>query len=149
MEKRFLEYLKSVGITTEVLLKKIESLYDICVDCSEICLDEINDIFVDEYIKEDGEREYGDITFFSDRFHFTAINFCTQDEFVIVPIKKKVLSYKIKKFDYDFKKATEKSRLYLKILLDNRIEGEFRASKENCDCLKDLIIKYVKPNLKE
>jgi len=54
-----------------------------------------------------------------------------------------------KKQDYDFKKATEKSRFYSNSTLDFDFGMEFKASKENCDYLKEIILRYILPNLKE
>lgn len=78
MKKEFVEYLKSIGITSEVYLKRIETLMEIHLD---LCQDEIEDIFVDEYIKEDGTREYEDITFYSEQYNFGAIQFLTNNDF--------------------------------------------------------------------
>lgn len=78
-----------------------------------------------------------------------AKQFIKKDDFDITPIKNRILYWRIEKQDYDFKKATEKSRLYLEFTLDTGISGEFKASKENCDYLRDIILKYVLPNLKE
>ncbi len=55
MKEEFIEYLKSIGITAEEYLKRIETIMEVY---SELCQGEIVDIFVDEYIKEDGTREY-------------------------------------------------------------------------------------------
>ncbi|MBU4374370.1 MAG: hypothetical protein KKD69_03760 [Euryarchaeota archaeon] len=146
MKGEFVEYLKSIGITTQVMHNRIETIYEVC---SEICPDEIVDIFVDEYIKEDGSREYEDLNFFSDTYQFGAKQFLTKDDYGIARIKKKVLLSKIQMQNYDFKKATEKSRLYLEVKFEGELNASFKASKENCDFLRDIILKYYKPNFKD
>lgn len=145
MKTEFIEYLKSIGITSEVYLKRIEDLMEIHL---KLCQDKIVDIFVDEYIKEDGTREYEDITFFSNEYIFGAIQFLTTDTFVYSKIKKSVGYIKFNSKDYDFKKATTLSRLNIKVgyKLKN-FEGNYKASKENCDVLGQIILKYIKPNL--
>jgi len=78
-----------------------------------------------------------------------AKQFITKDNFDITPIRNRIIHWAIQKQDYDFKKAREKSRLYLQIRLDTGISGDFKSSNENCDYLRDIIKKYVMPNLKE
>ena len=147
MKKEFEEYLKSIGITSEEYLKRIETLMGIHLQLYQY---EIVDIFVDEYIKEEGTREYEDITFFSEKYMFGAVQFLTTDNFSLVKINKKIDLIKIKKKDYDFKKAIALSRLNVDIIPDkNSSEGNFKASKENCDVLKKIIIKHGIANLTE
>ena len=145
MKKEFIEYLKSIGITT-ALRERIETIYEYY---KEICSDEITDIFITEYIKEDESREYENLWFFSDKYFMEAKQFITKDDFDIASIEKSIIYWKIEKKDYDFKKATEKSRLFLSAVLNNVVDGDFKASKENCDYLKEIILKYIKVNMKE
>lgn len=146
MKKEFIDYLESIGIKGGVLLDRIESIYEFY---SEMCPDEIMDIFVADHIDSEGRREYEELLFFSDRYIMDAKGFAIgKDDFDIAPIKERVIYYVIRKQDYDFKRATEKSRLHLKIRLDTGMIGEFKAAKENCDVFRDIIFKYVKSNLK-
>ncbi|MBI4379013.1 MAG: hypothetical protein HY578_07960 [Nitrospinae bacterium] len=78
-----------------------------------------------------------------------AKRFITTDEFDITPIRKRVNYWNIQKQDYDFKKATEKSRLHLLTTFDEGVHGDYKAAKENCDHLRDIFLKNVAPNLKE
>jgi hypothetical protein len=145
MKEELKKYLESIGIT-ETLCKRVETIYEFY---REIWLDEITDIFVTEYIKEDGAREYENLCFFSGKHVMEAKQFIKKDDFDITPIKNRIYYWRLQKQDYDFKKATEKSRLHLEVYLDTGVHGDFKASKENCDYLKDIILKYVLPNLKE
>jgi hypothetical protein len=145
MKKEFKKYLESIGIT-KTFCKRIETIYEFC---TKICPDKITGIFVTEYIKEDGSREYENLWFFSPKYSMEAKTFTTKDDFDMTPIQKRIYYWTIQKRDYDFKKATEKSRLYLHFELDTGGMGDLKASKENCDYLKDVILKYVVLNLKE
>ena len=145
MEEKFINYLKSIGIT-ETLHEKIEEIYKFYKD---ICPDEITDIFVTEYVKEDGSREYQNLWFFSPKYCMEAKLFVTQDDFDIAPIGNRIERWGIKKQDYDFKKVTEKSRFYLNFITDSNTRAAFQASKKNCDYLKNIFLQYVLPNLKE
>jgi hypothetical protein len=145
MKEEFKKYLESIGIT-ETLYKRVETIYEFY---RNICPDEITDIFVTEYIKEDRTREYENLWFFSKKYAMEAKLFIEEDNFDITPIQNRIHHWRIQKQDYDFKKATEKSRIHLTFSIDLGVYAEFKASKENCDHLKDIIFKYVIPNLKE
>jgi len=145
MKEEFIEYLKFIGLT-ETLCKRIEAIYKFYRD---LCPDEITGIFVTDYTMGDGSREYENLWFFSEKYAMEAKQFIIKDDFDITPIKNGIHYWRIQKQEYDFKKATEKSRLYLEFRLGTGISGEFKASKENCDYLRDIILKYVLPNLKE
>jgi len=145
MKEEFKKYLEDVDIIGAIG-EKVERIYDFY---REICPDEITGIFITDYIKEDGERVYEHLWFFSEKYCMEAKQFITTDDFDITPIKNQIIYWVLKKQDYDFKKATEKSRLYLKFKMETRIDGELKASKGNCDYLRDIILEYIKSNLKE
>jgi hypothetical protein len=145
MRGEFIKYLESIGII-KALRERIETIYELY---KGICPDEIIGIFITDYIKEDGSREYENLWFFSEKNCMEAKQFITKDDFDINPIKKRVNYWNIQKQNYDFKKATEKSRLFLRVEFDINRSGELKAAKENCDYLKEIILKYVKINLKE
>ncbi len=140
---KFISYLKEVDITTRVLLKRVEFIYTLC---SEMCPDEIEDIFVTDYIKADGTREYENLWFFSKGYCLEAKQFLTQIDLDITPIKRRITYWTVTAQDFDFKKAADKSRLNLTFKLVQRIDGEFKAAKGNCNSLQAIINKYVKPN---
>lgn len=146
MKEEFVTYLKSIDIAETIIDEKIEPIYEFY---EEIYPDEITDIFVTDYIKEDGTREYENLWFFSEKYVMEAKLFIEKDDFDITPIKNRIDYLEIKKQDYDFKEATGKSRLYLEFALDTRVTCKFKASKENCNYLRAIIFKYVVPNLKE
>lgn len=145
MKKEFIKYLESIGIT-RALQKRVETIHECC---KEICSNEFTDIFVTDYLQNDGTREYENLWFFSHKYCMEAKNFRAVDNFDITPIKKRVNYWNIKKRNYNFKKATDTSSLFLRIAFDANVSGDFKAAKNNCDHLKQIILKYVLPNLKE
>lgn len=145
MKKEFITYLESVGIT-EALRKRIETIHEFY---RETYPEKITGIFITDYVKEDGSREYESLCFFSEKYYMEAKQFITKDDFDITPIQNRVIYWTIQKRDYNFKKAADKSRLYLEIELDTGVRGKFKAAKENCDYLRHIILKYIVPNLKE
>lgn len=143
MKDEFLEYLESIGMT-KTLCKRVETIYAFY---TEICPDEIVDIFVTDYIKEDGTREYENLWFVSPKCCMEAHRFITKDHFDMDVIQGKIYSWEIEKQDYDFEKATAKSRLHLTFHMPHDRAGDLKAAKENCDHLKNIILKYVVPNI--
>lgn len=145
MKGKFIKYLDCISIAN-AFRNKIETIYKLC---KELCPEEITDIFITDYIKEDGSREYENLWFFSDKHCMEAKQFRTRDDFDIIHIKKRVTYWNIQKQNYDFKNATEKSRLFLRVNFEFGMSGEFKAAKENCDYLKKIILKYIMKNMKE
>lgn len=144
MKRAFEAYLNSVGIVgalvqrVDVILKFYES----------ICPEEIADIYVSEYVKEDGSREYENLWFFSTNFVMEAKNFIQQDNFDMLTIKKRIPYWRIEKRDYDFVRGTDTSRLSLHFSTGPLgLSGNLKASKENCDHLRDILKSRILGNM--
>lgn len=140
---KFEAYLEKIGITTEALLSRIRFVYDVA---SEMCPEEIEQVFVTDYINKDNTRTYESIWFFSKGYCLEAHNFVTENSIDIVPLSK-IYRFEVSFKDYDFKKATPESRLQSSIQFQEQTVGDFKAAKENCDVLRDILLKYIKPNL--
>lgn len=143
----FNDYLKSIGLK-EVSIKRIEDIYQFYEEILKKLDDEVQDIFVTDYISKDETREYESLWFFSQNYCMEAKLFLSQDNFDIAP-GKKVAWIQVKKQDYDFVKANEKSRLFIKYLFNTAAGvASFKASKENCDYLKEIYLRRILPNLR-
>lgn len=142
---KFISYLKKVDITTRVLLKRIELIYTLC---SDMCPDELEDIFVTDYIKKDGTREYENLWFFSKSHFLEAKKFMTTIDLDITPLKNNITYWTVSIHDFNFKKASTKSRLNLRFRWAETtdLDASFKASGKNCEYLQSIINKYVKPN---
>jgi hypothetical protein len=145
MEQRFISYLESIGITG-TLVNRIESILSFYQD---ICSSKIEDIFVSEYLTEDGLRQYENLWLFSKKSAMEAKQFVTGDNYDDSVFNKKIIRWELSKIDYDFNKATEKSRAFLNIMIGGAVSGVFKASKENCDQLLMVFKKHILPNMKE
>ena len=75
MRAEFIKYMESVGIT-KVLRERIETIYECC---KVLCVNEITGIFITDYIKQDGTREYESLWFFSDKNCMEAKQFIPPD----------------------------------------------------------------------
>jgi len=144
MIPKLYDYLDSLGLKGD-LVGRIEKIYEFY---SEIISEEIKDIFVTEYLKEDGSREYVNLWLFSDNLGMEAHNFITDDVFDCVTIKNKIQRWDINKKHYNFQDTTEKSRFNLHIKFESGYTGEFKSTAENCSRLKEIFLNYIVPNLK-
>jgi hypothetical protein len=145
MKEEFIGYLKAIGMT-DVLTGRVKTIYDFY---RGVCPEEITDIFATDVFKEDGGREYENLWFFSQNYMMEAKRFISQDDFDMTPARKHINYWSVNKQDYDFQKATDKSRLYIKITFDAVVVGELKASKNNCDYLREIFKKHVLSNLKQ
>ncbi len=143
MKPQFSEYLASIGIK-DLFYQKVEEDY---VFYSDLLDEDILDIFVTEYVDGEGRREYENLWLFTATCVMEAKQFLMEDKFDLMPIKNRVLRWEIAKRDYDFKEAVAKSRMRLQVFLDNNFVCDLKASQENCDFLRDILLKYFKPNL--
>jgi len=144
MNNDFTAYLKTIGMT-DILIKRVESIYNFYQGVSP---EEITSIFVTDFIKEDGGREYENLWFFSKSNMMEAKGFISRDDFDMSPMLKHIIYWNVKKQDYDFQKATVKSRLHITIIVVYENIADFKASKDNCDYLKDIFQKHILPNIK-
>ena len=143
MKEQFTAYLKSIGMS-DVLVKRIETIHGFYQSISP---GEITDVFVGEHLEADGNRAYESAWFFSQNYFMEAKTFTTKDNFDLVPVRNRVRHWRVEKQDYDFVNATEKSRMVIEIRLIESLGGIFRASKENCDFLRDVFRKHILPNI--
>ena len=144
MRDEFSQYLQTIGTST-VVRERIEGIHEFY---KGICPEEITGIFVTDYIKADGVREFDSLWFFSRKYAMEAKQFLSEDDFDIATFDKSIERMAIKKQDYDFKQATEKSRLNVNVYTASDLNGDLKASKENCDYLREVTLTYLLPNLK-
>jgi hypothetical protein len=142
MNKDFKVYLKNIGMT-DILIKRVEDIYNFYQVVSP---DELTDIFVTDFIKEDGSREFENLWLFTKSYMMEAKGFISHDDFDMTLMRKQITYWSVEKQDYDFQKSTDKSRLHILIRLTFPLAGDLKASKENCDYLKNIFHKFVLPN---
>jgi hypothetical protein len=99
-----------------------------------ICEDEIIDLFVSEYLQENGSRQYQNATFFSENFVVEATRFVTDDELDMGRLKDSIYHIQINTKAYDWRRATDESRINLTARFGPpNLTVELKGSKENCD----------------
>ena len=145
---KFIPYLRSVDIVTRSLIKRIEL---ICTLCTDMCPDKLEDIFVTDYVSKEGTREYENLWFFSKSYCLEAKKFMTEITLDIAPFKNNIAAWAISTQDFNFKKASTKSRLSLHLKFSTTatsgLTASFKASGKNCEALQSIINRYVKSYL--
>jgi len=143
MKAEWSKYLKSIGIKGP-FLKRVEEVLDFY---QQVYPNQIQDIFVTEYLGNDGNREYESLWLFSETFAMEAKQFLKEkDDYDSVSLRQQVEYWTIKKTEYDFHKASTKSRMMLKFELLSGVGGTLKASQGNCDYLKAIFSKHIIPN---
>ena len=141
MKKAFQTYLKSIGFAKPLLQRAtvIMSFFE------DQCGYRVEDIFVDEYLSEDGGRNYEAINFFTRDAILTAQNFTNEDDYSMWrPVSMEIHRMTITKKEYDFEEAIPASRLNIEVSIG--LGGaEFKASGENCTHLWTIFKKYFLP----
>jgi len=146
MKDDFKEYLDSLELSSEAIENNIENIF---IYASKLCSEEILDIFVCDYIKEDNSRDYESLWLFSKSFVMEIRNFRSNIEYDIdvANLSDSISYFRTRIKDYDFIKASEKSRMSIDCMNFDTINFILKASRNNCDKLALIIEKYVKSNM--
>lgn len=141
MKEEFTEYLLGLGMT-EPLIKRVEELLDIYSRSTQY---EIEDIYISEYLKEDGRREYEDLRIYSSDCYCLCHSFITENE-LILSNHKLVTSVHLERDNYDFSEARTNSKLSLySFFYATPATMTLKATGLNCDKLNKIFQKYIKP----
>lgn len=144
MKRDFEIYLNDIGITIDILKKRIEQIIDYA---SNLCNEQLNDIFIEDYIEKDGTREYTHLRLYYKNYILIAFDFITKFNFALVKAESKIFHIQYKFENYDLKNSNEKSQINILVTFVKTSYADMTASKENCDYLMKIINKYYLPNL--
>lgn len=140
---QLMAYLASVDISGD-LANRVSTIFDFYVETLETVVD---DIFVSEYVTQDETREYESVFFFNQSSLMEAGDFVLKDDFDMAPIKHRIKTWRITKNNYDFKNADRNSRMSIRITMIDGGSATLKASRENCDHLRDLFFGYFASNI--
>jgi len=146
MKAVYRTYLERIDLSSETLKRNVELVIDYA---GKLCNDKIIDIFISDYYEADGSRGYGSLWLISEGYICEARNFRNTGEYDIdvAPIKHAITYYRTSIQDYDFKNATKESRIMVECVNENGTSFQLKACYENCDRLREVIDKYIKPNM--
>lgn len=142
MKEEYSSYLKQIGITG-LFYNRAKEVYEFY---EKLYPGAVQDVFVTDYIDSEGKRQYENLWFFTSTLVLEAKRFLTEDNFDSAPLKKKVQRWQVNRTEYNFEKASTKSRLSITVELKFANDCTLKASQENCDHLRDIFIKHIVPN---
>jgi hypothetical protein len=144
MKAEFEKYLETVGMTG-ILIARVEEFYKIY---ESLCPEEITGLFISEYRTSEGVREYEEVAFFSSNYIMASERFVQKDEFNMAFWGKSIHWWEIRSQDYDFKNATDKSRMSIEYTTVSGVSGDFKASGGNVTYLHQVFVQFFLPNMK-
>ena len=140
----YIEYLNSIGINTDTLINKVETTLRAA---RRICPEEIQSIYISDWIQTEGQRAYEHLFLFTNTYIIESANFTTDTNVNIeVTVLKDRVIYVIVKYNDYFEKANTASRLSVNFHTDSGV-FELKGAEENCDKLIEVYDKYVRPNV--
>jgi len=139
-----IDYLNSIGINTDTLIKKVETTLRAA---RRICPEEIQSIYISDWIQPEGQRAYEHLYLFTNTYIIESVNFTTDTNvnMEMTVLKDRVKYVSVKYNDY-FEKANTASRLSVRFDTDSA-SFELKGAKENCNKLIEVYDKYVRPNI--
>ena len=145
MKSEWKDYLTSIGLRP-VLLSRAETIIDFYSGILEI---DPEYLFVSEYQGNDGSRQYESLWLCSSRFFCEAKNFTAEYDCDYVPYDGNFAQWSVLYKDFDWRDATEESRLTLDFLLNNDVYGKLQATGFNCNQLVKFLDLYIKPFVRD
>jgi len=143
----FGEYVESLKLPAPVL-PRIDLAYE---RCAKLCPEKLTGIFVSEYIADNGQRTVESVAFYSESFWLEADPLLSSDNIHVLPLGNNIQQIDVAPHNYDLKKATDASRF--SVTYSFRAIGSLgsdwvlKASQDNCDTLRDVLVKVLIPNL--
>ena len=145
MASQFKDYFeKTVGLTG-VFLERAEAVVGFY---ETLFPDDIKDVFVCEYIESGGKRQYESLWIFTSDCVGEAKSFITEDNFDATPMNN-IRYWKLKRTKFDGQTTSDDSRVALNLSFGSLMQGDLKASKENCTQLMQIFTKHVLPNLRK
>ena len=142
MKTEFDRYLKQIGIS-QLFYERSERVVEVL---SRVIGEDVLDIFVSDYFDGEGKRNYEDLLLFTRNRIVEVKKFLTQDHYFINNVREyPIAGLEFNANDYDFEKATEKSRLTLRVFWGESVNLNvpMKAARENCDYLNGIFKKYL------
>lgn len=135
MKDEWIEYLKSVEVS-ETLLAHIRSLFQ---ELSPFFPEQVDRIFITDHIDGEGIRRHGSLWYFTKSFSLETKDITTGDNIDMISHSSSMTYLNIRKEDFSVTDYNEKSRLFVEVKFQEILYAEFRATRNNCIVLVDIV----------
>lgn len=147
MDSKYDAYLGTLGITSGLrpeLYLKIENAVRIIAAMSP---EAAEDMFMSD-VMQATQRVFHNLWLFSPHYVVQARNIHNVEEpdYFVMTYKGRVVSLEVSQMNYNWKQARDESVLVVNPNLGIYGGFQLRASGKNCDKLRDIYEKYIKPN---
>jgi hypothetical protein len=145
--QEYKDYLFSIGLESGVY---VDTVAGIIATISPFYSEKIEELFVSEYLRDDGSRVHDSLWFFSKSFVTEVKTFLDKDklDWDIMSLSPCVPFVNFKSKDYNFSTASKESRLAVGIqLLPYSVLMNLKATGTNCDTLLKLINRFIRPRI--
>lgn len=141
MKAEFQEYLLDIGVNG-VFMERTKLVYSFF---DNIYKDGIVDIFVSDYLNEDGNKVYDNMWIFTDQNIHEAKDFLTTFKYDAAVYKNKIKYWEVSASNYSFNNITNPdSRFSLDVSLFDNITCKLKSSSNNCKYLNLIFNKYFR-----
>jgi hypothetical protein len=124
----------------------IEAVAAVYAQCEVFTDERIVDLVVSETVQENGERVFLGVWFFTASFAMETQGFPNRLGFDVVSLQRLSRCVMMPR-DFDFKTATDRSRLVVQITSGVEFSGTFQASGTNCEALLRTATNILAPAL--
>lgn len=142
MNDETVDYLQKIGMG-DALADRVRTIEKLVL---AVLPDEVSLVFVSDYLDDEGNRQYENLYFTTPNYLVEVLGFVSQQTFEIDLIRNNIINLRYESRDYDFKHATEQSRLSIRYTT-GPLSAHLKASRENCDYLLRINREAFLPNL--
>jgi len=144
MKPDFSTYLRETEMSKNII-DRVDEIFELY---KSIFTEDIQDIFIEEWVDSEGNKSYYSLHFYSEKLDHEIANFLLNDNIFIVPFSNNVDDIRIERTNYNFNHpATDASKLVINMTLSGGTNNcELRATKQNCDQLVLILKKYYLKN---
>ena len=135
MKDEWIEYLKSVDVS-ETLQAHIQSVFQ---EFSPFFPERIDRIFITDHIDEQGIRRHSNLWYFTKSFSLETKDITSGDNIDMIGHSSSMTYVSIKKESFGITDYNDKSRLFVEVKFVEGLYAEFRATRNNCIVLADII----------
>jgi hypothetical protein len=141
---RLTRYLATIE-ATDALRRRAGHLADLYAKLPGV---EVDDYFISEYRQEDGSSVHTSLWLFNATMIMEArIPEGGDEQIDFVPLRSGVQRLLVEAKDYALAESSPASRMLVRAWFSGDVVAELRASGPNCEALRDLVAKYLLPNV--